>query len=162
MANVIDEAAKARLQALSESENSFAVSAAAVKAKAVSDDGSFAYNGGMCYPADEANKKPTPTWANTSGSSQWITLAHGLRQFVSDGDVVEITQAAYENFMENAGGAEPGSQLDAQAAMPKREMDIWWAIKVNAFLENEITSSIIPRSLIVLPHSYEFESSTVL
>jgi hypothetical protein len=135
MANLIDEAAKARLQILNEAE----AQAAKVQATAkVSDkvidevDGSFPYNGGVCYPADAANKKPSPTWVNTSGSSQWITLAAGLRQFVSDGDVVEISEAAFQGFRLNAGGAEPGSQLDAQAVMPKREMDIWWAIKVRS------------------------------
>lgn len=43
---------------------------------------------------------------NTSGSSQWMTLAGGVRQFVSDGEQVEISPAMVDSF--KPGGFEPG------------------------------------------------------
>jgi hypothetical protein len=43
---------------------------------------------------------------NTSGSSQWMTLAGGLRQFVNDGEQVEISPEMVASF--TPGGMEPG------------------------------------------------------
>jgi len=90
------------------------------------------YNGGMAYPA---MKGKSPTWVNTSGSAQWITLAGGLRQFASDGEVVELSEAAFNSF--KPGGREVGNTLDSAASFPAREMDIWWAIKMG--LSSKVT-----------------------
>ena len=86
---------------------------------------------------------------NTSGSSQWITLAGGLRQFVSDGEQVEISEAAFASF--KPGGKEPGSTVDQEKIKPP-EMDIWWALKmglsgkVEAFIKGAEDSQALLQS----------------
>ena len=86
---------------------------------------------------------------NTSGSSQWITLAGGLRQFVSDGEQVEISEAAFASF--KPGGKEPGSTVDQEKIKPP-EMDIWWALKmglsgkVEAFIKGAEDSQVLLQS----------------
>jgi len=65
---------------------------------------------------------------NNSGSSQWITLANGLRQFVSDNEEVEISQDAFNSF--RPGGREVDSTAVPSVSSPKPGMDIWWAIKM--------------------------------
>lgn len=76
-------------------------------------EGSFMYNGGIATPA--IGDYP-PTWKNISGSSQWMTLANGLRQFVSDQESVDLSQETFEMLL--PGGFEAGLHFSQSTACP--------------------------------------------
>jgi len=89
------------------------------------ETGPFTYRGGTVVPG--SNDKPS-TWTNSSGNSQWVTLAQGLRQFVADGEQVELTEDVVREMRQEAEQVAAVGGMNAQVAMP--EIDVWFAIKM--------------------------------
>ena len=60
----------------------------------------FEHDGGMVAPRSGSS---APTWTNTSGSSKWIQLGDGLKQFASPDEQVELTDDIYAEMRAAAG-----------------------------------------------------------
>ena len=60
-------------------------------------DNTFDWEGGTVNPG------PPPTWSNTGDSSKWVTLEQGLRQFVSPGETVDLSDAMFQQMLVKSG-----------------------------------------------------------
>ena len=89
---------------------------------------SFEYDGGM------VNVGPPATWTNTTESSKWVTLQEGLRQFVSAGETVDLSEEMLKEIALQTGNlpdrtvGEDGT-AEINVAVQDSKVTIWWAVK---------------------------------